>query len=485
MYSSRLLAFGLAVTFFSCDDKNSDPRPDQALPSVEFSQTEIIFDEDELEGSMRLVLNKPATEIGVVTLRFTALDLTMFSIQPQPVNGKIDLVVSQGCTEIFFRVRPVNNGVIDGNKNLFITVDAVSSGLRVGSNRNLSLSVLDDESPVNVNFMMNMGSIRENATQSQPIVILLANAAPADGSIEINFIASQLTYGVHFITEPAVQNGKIVIPVGIGEARAFFKVIPINNQLVNGDHQIQFIMSKATGGVTLGPGHLHVFTITDDETMSLAKGYQTTSDSWNYQRQYTYNENGSVDEVKWQSHTPYFRSGSFTYEYDAQGRVQKETHSGGLQKIYTWLDNRIVKMEEMNSNVVNKYTLYGYTLGENVAEAVVYDRQPSGQFVVSYSKAYLYHPDGNLHKEFVLSANNKVLSSSTFESYLPELNPFPVVEILPTMNAQRNLPASVKFKNDSRSESYQFSYEFRADGLPLQRRATNNSTVETSVYQYY
>lgn len=486
MTSFRLLALGMAVTFFSCDDENSNPRPDQSLPAIGFNQTEIVFDEDELEGTLRLTLSKPAAGIGTVSLAFTSSDLTAFDIQPHPVDGKIDLVVNTGCTEVFFRVRPVNNGIIDGNKILFISVVSVSPNLRLAENKSLSLSVVDDESPVNVNFMINMGSTRENATQSSPVVILLSGMAPAPGTIEINFIPSQLTYGVHFTTEPAAQNGKITIPVAAGELATNFRVIPINNQLVNGDHQIQFILSRATGGVTLGPGHLHVFTITDDEIMSLAKGYQNQSGNFSHKREYTYNPDGSIDEVKWEAETPYLRSGSFTYEYDELGRVLREVHSDGLLREYTWQDNQIVKSEDIRNDEVKKYVLYGYDVAGRVGELVIYDRQkPSDPFTVTFTKAYLYHADGNLFKEFVMTGEEAtIVSTSVYDNYLPVPNPFPAVEILPNINMQPNLPGNYKLNNDLSSLNYQFSYEFRADGLPV-KRTVNGAAQESSTYQYY
>lgn len=486
MIRFRLLALGMAVTLFSCDDENSDPRSDQSLPAIGFNQTEIVFDEDELEGTLRLTLSKPAAGLGTVSLSFTSSDLTAFDIQPQPVNGKIDLVVNAGSTEVFFRVRPVNNGIIDGNKSLFISVVNTSGNLRLADNRSLSLTVVDDESPVKVNFMINMGSTRENATQSSPVMILLSGMAPTAGTIEINFIPSQLTYGVHFITEPAAQNGKIVIPVSTGELATNFKVIPINNQLVNGDHQIQFILSRATGGVTLGPGHLHVFTITDDEIMSLARGYQNQSGNYSHKREYTYNEDGSINEVRWESNTPNFRSGSFTYEYDELGRVQREVHNDGLLKVYTWKDDRIVKSEDIRNDEVKRYVIYGYDAAGRVGEMVLYDRQKvSDPFVVTFTRAYLYHADGNLFKEFLMAGDGvTVISTAVYDGYLPAPNPFPAVEILPNLSVQPNLPGSYKLNDGMSSLNYQFSYEFRADGLPV-KRTVSGAAQENSTYHYY
>jgi hypothetical protein len=64
-------------------------------------------------------------------------------------------------------------------------------------------------------------------------------------------------------------------------------------------------------------------------------------------------------------------------------------------------------------------------------------------------------------------------------------NPFPMVEILPTVKTQTKLPTVYRVEENGLDILYNVSYEFRSDGLVGKRLATSTSDNEVVAYNYY
>jgi hypothetical protein len=152
--------------------------------------------------------------------------------------------------------------------------------------------------------------------------------------------------------------------------------------------------------------------------------------------------------------------------------------------------DRIVKSEEYTNNVLTKYTLYGYDIAGNVAEAAVHYKQPDGTLVLSMLFVYLYHMDHNVYKvlTYTIPAGSEeqvLIATKTFDNYLDVENPFPMVEILPDQKAQNKLPASYRIEENGHDITYQFTYQLSSERKPLSRTATSPSGSETAQYEYY
>ena len=103
---------------------------------------------------------------------------------------------------------------------------------------------------------------------------------------------------------------------------------------------------------------------------------------------------------------------------------------------------------------------------------------------------YLYFTDGNLYKQFSYapSPNGEepiLLSTRTYEGYIDSANPFPMVEILPTVKTQSKLPSSFRVEEGGVDLAYNLSYEFGNDGLLKKRTARSAQATEVAVYIYY
>ena len=187
---------------------------------------------------------------------------------------------------------------------------------------------------------------------------------------------------------------------------------------------------------------------------------------------------------------PGHTGGIYTYVYNATGQLEKIVKSSIREEIFLREGDRIVKSEEYTNSVLTKYTLYGYDVAGNVAEAAVHYRQPDGTLILSTLLVYLYYTDHNVYKVLTYSipkgSNEQVLTGTkTFDNYIDVENPFPMVDILPGHNAQRKLPTSYRVEENDVDITYHFTYQYTNDGKPQSRTATSPSGSETAVYEYY
>ena len=102
----------------------------------------------------------------------------------------------------------------------------------------------------------------------------------------------------------------------------------------------------------------------------------------------------------------------------------------------------------------------------------------------------MYFLDGNLYKSLTYIPNEgsgeyTLISTKTYDQYIDAANPFPMVEILPTVKTQTNLPLATYWKKTEYRSIIALTYEFREDGLVSGRLASSGNLSETAIYMYY
>jgi hypothetical protein len=60
-----------------------------------------------------------------------------------------------------------------------------------------------------------------------------------------------------------------------------------------------------------------------------------------------------------------------------------------------------------------------------------------------------------------------------------------MLEILPNINSQPNLPGSYQVEENGHNILYQFTYVFDENGNPTRRTATSSAGSEVASYEYY
>lgn len=336
-------------------------------------------------------------------------------------------------------------------------------------------------------FQNTTAQIQENDANRQTIIIALSKPAPVDGTLVIKLTSATSTYGVDFETSPAAINGEINLTVAQGDASILLGIKPIQNTIVNGERKAEFALARATGGVTTSANANLTLEIKDDDLGLRLKKYETVSGGWRASREFQYNDKGEVNSITWATHTPFVTTGSYTYHRE-NGKVVRMTDQFGFVTNYDWKDGRVIKSERIEREQLKQRIEYAYDDAGNVGEMVYYDRQPDGTLQRSMVILFLYYLDGNIYKKLTYYVEEgkepELASAQTFEDYLAQPNPQPMVETLPHLNAQPNLPRSYQLEIGGQTLRYEIQYQLRADGLPTQRTLRGGGNTETTTYVY-
>lgn len=467
----------------SCSEDPIFEKPDLAI-TVEFYEDQISFAENSVTNNITLSLSKPSETGGVITVEASSVNLNAFSTSPAMEDGILELPISKGQVSISFEVKAVDNQLLDGDKSISFTVSSVSEGLSIGAAKSVIATVIDDESPAQINFMLNAGTVRENSEDGSTTIITLSHAAPGTGSIGISLASTKAVYGVNFVTEPEAIDGKISLSVETGMNHVEFKLIPLNDNSFNGDRTITYTITDTDGAISKGQGLTHEILITDDELNGMLKSYESNSGGLKI---FEYNEKGNVSKLHWENNT---LSGTYIYHYNESDQLIRIVESAFVERIFTWENGRITKVEKFDDGVLKQQILYGYDDAGNVGEALHYYRQPSGEMKPGLLFVYLYYLNGNIYKQLTYnpiegSEEYPLISTRAYENYLDKENPYLTVEILPNVNAQPNLPGTLRTEENGFDILHQFWYEFDANGRPIKRTTTSTTGNDVATYQYY
>lgn len=343
--------------------------------------------------------------------------------------------------------------------------------------------------PALATFSRGTDQMNENDPIEKLVSISFSRPLPAAGTLVLRAVAAGAVVGVDFATNPAGQNGEIVLPLDSAATSASFSVMPIQNQIVNADRQVRFEMIRATGGVKMPANSVFTLDIRDDELAGRLKKFETFAGSWRASREFSYTEEGWLKQVDWAQFTPDRIGGSYKYQYH-EGKLDRVTDQSGTTTQYFWQADRVVKTEKSIQGRLMEAIEFGYDQAGNVGEMVFYHRQPNGEFVRSMVQVLLYYQDGNIYKKMVYHINTEseeltLSSTQVFEDYLATANPLPMVETLPHLNPQRHLPRSYRFETTNQTLQYRLQYTFHPDGSLAQRTVSDGIVTETTKYTYY
>ena len=474
-----------------CNEDQVDAITSDLTPAtIEFSQNEIHLNENASDSLVTINFSKVAPKAGTILILLTSADQSKVITTPAAENGVVTLPVGAGATKASFKVKPVNNQILDGYKVVSFQIQTTSEGLQVGSRKINTVKITDDESPVQIAFPQELISTSEGSTNGFDITIHFSAAAPAAGTVEFTLSSDQLVYGQDYTFEPAAVNGLITVPFQIGKTNVVLKLKPLNDSFFNGDRIVRLRISQVTGGAVKGDKSILDVKISDDEPTGFTKGYRTgqTAMGWSSSRFFQYNNDGTIARIVWEAYTPSRTGGQYTYEY-INGKVSRENEHVGRYTTFTWENGKIIKQETFVNGSLAEYKLFGYDQVGNIGEAALYYRQPDGSFKMGFLMVYLYYNDGNLYKHLVYSPvqdsdEYALVETRTYSGYLTNrTHPFPI-ELVPNKKAQINLPSAYQLEKDGQTFSYQFTYEFNSAGSAVKRFTTGPSS-EVTTYEYF
>lgn len=488
-----LFALFVMCSIFSCHDHEDFQSPHLNKVSIEFDSIQVRVKENVNQYAINLSLDKPASKSGMIILSLSNASASRFTVEPADTNKQIILPIQKNQKVITVQIKPIDNALLDGNFEFDLSITGTSPEYSIGTRKTSTIIILDDELPVQqviANFSGDDKNLSEANTEGHTFTVLLSDHLQTVGLIELSVESAKAIYGTHFTTVPSLIGERIILNPAIGENKVSFTVLPINNAIITGDLAIAFSIAATTGAIVKGTEIDRTIIIKDDELANKPKGFEVVDGQWGLKKIYEYDEYGRVKYVHTEKSSPATSAHTETYYYDFAGRIQKINTYPQIDIVFTWSANRIVKAETIDNGVLKEYIEYDYDAQGNVSGTANYFRQQDGQFKLGFLNIYLYFLDNNLYKSQTYipvdgSDEYTLISTKTYEGYLSKDNPFPMVDILPTVKTQNQLPTRYTLEEHGVKLIYNLSYEFREDGLVSKRITKSGNVSEVSTYQYY
>lgn len=484
MKTRLLLFFILGTGLFGCGD---DPGTEPDI-SLQFEKSGQTIPEDEATATLlTLTFSRPASASGTVELEIDPETQARVQTTPVHANGLISIPFTKGTSQMQFSVKAIDNATADGDVIVTIRIKP-SSRFGTGEQSELKLNLQDDDDDIVssvADFTGQDATITENKEEAVIYIIQLSAPVAIDSELEVMITSSSTST---FVTEPAIESGRIKLTAPAGTTGLSFSLAPTNNAAVNGHTDVTFSIHSVTGSIVKGTDLSRNLVIKDDELTNKLRSYETVGKGDSEKRSYEYDVKGRIAKVNWEISTGY--AGTDTYFYDEQDRLVKINKHPGRDVHYLWSNGRIERMESYQDNVLKEYATYAYDDHGNVAGVEPYHRQGDGSFKKGLYIVYLYFTDGNVYKAMIFQdvegqEEPVLLSTRTYENYLSNEAVISMFEAIPTVKSQKNLAGSYRLETNGSDSSYWLTYEFNEEGLPIKRTASSPADTQTTVYHYY
>lgn len=484
----------LAFYFLACDDDDFN-NPFESIPTVQFKVRQDSLQENADEKTITLDFSQPFKYDATIRVLVDTSKVKYFTSSPMPVSGVITLSVKKNDSQALIRLRAKNDAAFTDTKRIEFRLTHLHNEFIVGQNDKFELSISDDDPSSGtrqseLNFTASSEHVIEDESSWHEVKIHVSEFNTATGTAVIEAQSGNAIYGTHYISEPAFVNNQVTLTVAASHILTF-KVKAINDNLLTGNKSVKFSIRETTGNLVGGSSRTDSLHIIDDELSGLPKGYDARGGTWGQKKTYEYDEKARVSKVNWETYTPYKRTGTDTYYYNQWDQLTRINSGSGHDVLYSYVDTRIFLVQRIENGVLDGYTNFDYDEHAHLAGYQIFDSRPDGTFINTTIVVLLYFPNGNLFKKLVYTpaASSEeepyLVSTETFDGYLDKENPFPMVDVLPNVKTQKNLPASYRYEGNGRDLQYYFSYEFRQDGKLSKRTVTGPGPGETATYEYY
>lgn len=480
------LALLLVVAAVSCKDDKTNEPPTSTLMLVQFDQPQISLAKSESK-LVKLNFHKASTSSGVIAVEPLSLVSENLSTQPPLTNGVIKLPFTKGASSVELRLS--NNYA--GSEILQEVVDLVISDMpgdfTTGKNKQLKVQLSSEQSTLQARFLMDSAAYPEGSLTELPVELILKEPAAVTGDLWV-LLEGHNSFP-YISTVPACDpQGLIHLKVAKGDRKLQFKLRVEDDQLLRGHQKLSFRLATSDGSWLGGGGQQLVVKVIDDELRNKPRSWESLGGGWSSKNTYEYDEQGRISKVHWENRSPGLRQGTYTYYYAANGLVERINRYPNVDDYFTHENGRILRSKTIRDGVMKSYTNYEYDLAGKVIGAVQYYLQPSGEYKMSMRYHYTYHPSGNLHQRLHYTPDAgggfSLVEKHSYEDYTRTANPFLLMELVPNLQSQAQMPASYSLDAHGMSLSYNFRYDTNREGLPV-TRYTSGSANEVARYTYY
>src|SRR5690606_5636935 len=275
---SRLAAHMLTVLFCvlvmeSCDDEET------SIVTISFEEEFQTINEGE-EATIRLSFDHPAAANGEIKLMVETDAVYQQSYVTEPALGAdavIVLPVNKGEEGAEVKLTSVNDDKYRGSQFAVFRMFTLSPDFRLGNTTTHTVTIHDDEGPSIPFFQSARSELSEDGETSQKVTIRLSSPAAGVGSLLIGLNSGKAVPGTHFTIDQELTNNTFTLKVEEGDTEASFEISPIDNNVFNGDFDLQFDILKVSGVVQITSTPQHILTLKDDEKPSIVQFVGTSA----------------------------------------------------------------------------------------------------------------------------------------------------------------------------------------------------------------
>jgi hypothetical protein len=230
------VAMGGVLFIASCNESD-DPTPPV---EVSFATDLKLVGEYNGPQVVTLKLSAKARKNGSLSLSTSTANAESNLKFPETID------ITEGTSFVQFPVYPVNNGQLDGTREVTFEISDPSSGFKLGQVTEMVVNVMDDESPAEANFTEATGAVDETDADGTEIEIMLSSPALVAGNLTVTLSSSSADYGTDYTIDPAPVASVITLPFDAGATSVSFTVFPVDNGEVDGIREVTFTLTSSS-----------------------------------------------------------------------------------------------------------------------------------------------------------------------------------------------------------------------------------------------
>lgn len=164
-----------------------------------------------------------------------------------------------------FSISPIDNEVIEDNKNLVITLASTSGAIELGEITTMSFTIIDNDNPLIaiVGFENTTAQIEENNINSMILEIPFDQATTDGGTITVSSSGDAI-YGTDYSIS-GQTSGDFTLTIPGGATATSFEIQAIDNSDFAADKTVTFTIDEVTGGLAIGGDAQTIVAIVNDD----------------------------------------------------------------------------------------------------------------------------------------------------------------------------------------------------------------------------
>ena len=274
----QVFLFGLFFTILGCG--NDDSLSNVGGAEVFFSdETYRIVESTPDPIRIPVNLDNGYHSGGSVTVSLEGAVLGEDYTLDQP-GETFELIFGESETTKFFNITPLDNAILNQDREIEIRLSNPSENFKLGQNRFLQIILLDDEERMTaeVSFDPLEYEVEENDTLDIPIAF--NNLSTDGGTIQIVAGGGDAIYGEDYILEGANEDGEVTLNVDPYADFATLRVIALDNEDFEDNKEFNIQILEVSGEIEIGESSIATVTILEnDESPFASLGFDTSNAS--------------------------------------------------------------------------------------------------------------------------------------------------------------------------------------------------------------